>query len=162
LEAGIELKGSLTISVNTTINGVCKVNNANDTMKFDYQSLWDITPNIKGDGDIEVSAGTLTFDECTLDKDNITTWTLTGGTSTIRVTSDCDCGGASYDYTACDIDVQGGTLEVDNTFKTNGDVDLSGGMLQVDEQFTGKGELNFSGGTIRVAAGKIAAFTPND
>ena len=68
----------------------------------------------------------------------------------------------SYDYTACDIDVQGGTLEVDNTFKTSGDVDLSGRTLQVDEQFTGKGELDFSGGMIKVAAGKIAAFTPND
>ena len=81
---------------------------------------------------------------------------------TLQLTNDCDCGGESYDYTACDIDVQGGTLEVDNTFKTSGDVDLSGRTLQVDEQFTGKGELDFSGGMIKVAAGKIAAFTPND
>lgn len=127
---------------------------------FHSQSDPDITPEIKGDGDIEVSAGTLTFDECILDYAESPTWTLTGGD--IDVTSLCDCGGVSYDYTACDIDISSGTLEVDNTFKTNGDVDLSGGMLQVDEQFTGKGELNFSSGTIKVAAGKIAAFTPND
>ena len=87
-------------------------------------------------------------------------WNLSGGK--IHVTSFCDCGGESYDYTGCDIDIQGGTLEVDNAFKTNGDVDISGGTLQVDEQFTGKGELVFSGGKIKLAAAKTAAFTPND
>jgi len=162
----VTAKGSLTICVAITVgnNAGLAVDYYDDEMIIDRQEPYEYfdTPWVTGNGSFDVSAGTLKFDNCVLKTDNQTAWTLTGGTSTIHVTSLCDCGGESYDYTACDIDVRAGTLEVDNTFKTNGDVDLSGGMLQVDEQFTGKGELNFSGGTIKVAAGKIAAFTPND
>jgi len=98
--------------------------------------------------------------------------TMTGGTLDID----------RWFKTSGDLDISSGTAEIGATFDVSGDVDLSAGMLfmdyevtltgdldisgsatlQVDEDFTGKGELDFSGGMIEVAAGKIAAFTPND
>ena len=120
-----------------------------------------LTTDPAGDGDFEVSAGTLTFGNCVLKRSNTTMWDVTGGT--LHVTSDCDCGELFYDYTACDIDLSGGTLKVDNAFKTTGNVTISAtGTLDVDNSFTGTGTLAFSGGTISVAAGKAAAFTPDD
>jgi len=161
VSADVTVKGDLLIFVHVENNGGFVVDHANDEMIFN-QYVYP-RPKISGTGSFDVSAGTLTFDDCQLEADNTTTWNLSDA-GTIHVKRDCRCGASIPFYTSCAIDITGGELWVERgdpirpVFKTVGEFKMSGGTLDVDGNFKVTGGAELSGATIEVAPHKSATF----
>ena len=194
------MKGSLEILVKIHNNGTFEVDDANDVMLIGRHNGLTLG-FVEGDGSFDVFAGVLRFRNIKLLSGGSTPMALNVSGGEIELANYDVQGQVAVDW---DVNITGGTFDVDRSFETSGDLDMSGGTadigadfdiggsldlsagtlliayededgvtvtgdinisggtLQVDGQFTGKGELDFSGGMIKVAAGKIAAFTPND
>ena len=165
----VTVKGDLHIYVNVENNGAFVVDHADDEMIFDRFADY-ARPKITGDGSFDVSAGTLTFDDCLLPPDNTTTWNLSVA-GTIHITSECCCAIGTPFHTACAINITGGELWVERadpgdpppppslcTFKTIGEFNMSAGTLDIDGGFKVTGGAQISGGKIEVAPGKSAEF----
>jgi hypothetical protein len=165
--SGIEVKGSYLFYAHIDNNGTFVLDDPNDTMTF-RKFVDRPCPKVGGTGTFDVSAGTLTFDNCILKTDNSTTWDLSG-TGTIHITTQCFCGDVLPYYTACAIDIRGGErLWVERAtgnvplprrlFRTTGQFSMSDGTLDIDGPFKVSGGAALSGGTIEVAPGESAEF----
>jgi hypothetical protein len=159
----ITVKGTFRICTHLNVsNGASLVvDDADDEMVLNRQGQVWPRPRLQGNGSFDVSAGTLRFEDCDLVHTMNATWNLTGGR--IHVTSDVGYASPTWKYIASDIDISGGELEVDQlsglpNFKTTGQLEMSGGTLDIDGDFKVDGGLEYSGGTIEVASGYVAEF----
>lgn len=130
--SGLTVAGSLSFNLGVENNGTMKVDDSKDTMQIGGTTAWRFELlELKGTGEIQVSAGKLEFwwvkkwGAGTTPK-----WVLSGGT--IQLTS--TLGGAqSFLNLPVVFDMSGGTFDVDKDFSTTGDFTWTGGTIKVKD-----------------------------
>jgi len=150
----VTIQGSLTISVEIDADCTFVVNSSDDEM-----ILGEPAPNaplytVGGLATFNVSdGGKLTVKKCKLLASNPgqgetpITWNISDSGSEIELADYSITGQDTIDW---NVNMTGGTLDIDRWFKASGDLDISGGTAEIGDTFDVSGDVDLSGGTLQL------------